>query len=176
MLVTKPNTDLFQLKFCGKTVTYKFHSLTWTVGLYWPRTNRGRVEGSFNPRHLRGTSNEDSMHWPPYHVSQLGTRKCGSPGHVPSTGFPFFYSYGCFVILHSITIQSFPISPFFARENDNEYSKVIGTENCQLEGCQIRIEFSLNHNSIIHTLSPFLWFSYMGDCLQETFIYGGGRH
>lgn len=91
-----------------------------------------------------------------------------------------------FVILHanSATTQPLPSLPntyhwrFYARETYNGHNKVIGTQDCPLEGCRTKIEIPLHPESISTVPSPFLCFPYRntGECLQEVSTYGGCRY
>ena len=73
-----------------------------------------------------------------------------------------------FVILHANSIAAQPLLSlqnthhwrFYARETYNGHNKVIGTQDCPIEGYRTRIEIPLHPDSISTTPSPFLCFPY----------------
>ncbi|XP_021486814.1 ERV-BabFcenv provirus ancestral Env polyprotein-like [Meriones unguiculatus] len=90
-----------------------------------------------------------------------------------------------FVVLHSNSATAQPLPHprnahwrFFAREIYHGHDKVIGTQDCPLEGCQTAIEIPLRPDSISTTTDPFLCFPYRnaGACLREASSYGGCRY
>lgn len=91
-----------------------------------------------------------------------------------------------FVVLHFNPATAQPLSNprnthhwrFFAREIYHGQDKIIGAQDCPLEGCNATIEIPLRPDSVSTVSDPFLCFPYRnaGACLREASAYGGCRY
>jgi hypothetical protein len=116
------------------------------------------------------TQKDNKISWKDTHDLMIAAQAM-CPPQVPLSSTLF----AVFVILHANSATAQPLLSlpntyhwrFFTRETYNRYNKVIGTQDCPLEGCQTRIEIPLHPYSISAIPSPFLCFPYgnTGECL-----------